>query len=237
MSTSPESTVLRGQRAQGALRARVDTELRTSRYLQGAKADPRLFDPDLERAFDEVSELARTAARTEGFADGYASGRTQATLDVRKELEAELAALREADARREASSSALLILLGRIVTELEARVVPTYEEVADHLGPAVYALVETILGRELILSPDLALDAVRRACTAAPRGSNVTVWVNPSDAQMLQQIDLESALGRRVNILIDWSLDHGDALAESGATRVDARLATALARVREMLEG
>ncbi len=237
MSMSPETTVLRGLNAERAPRARVDAELRTSRYLRGAKSDPRLLDPGLERAFDEATEVVLEAARAEGFAAGYANGRTQAAAEVRAELEGELALMREAEANRESRTAVLLTSLGRAVTELEERLVPTYDEAADRLGHAAYLLVEAMLGRELVLSRDLALDAVRRTCATAPRGADLTIWLNPADIETLQGADLISLVGRPVRLLTDSTLAHGDAIAESGATRVDARLATALGRVREVLEG
>lgn len=234
---SPETTVLRGQRADSVLRARVDAELRTSRYLQGGKNDPRLLDPDLERAFDEASEIARSAARTEGFAEGYANGRLQAAAEARRELDLEIAAIRESEEHRQAQTSALLASLASAITSFETRVSFTYEQIANSLGPVACQLVETIFGRELTLSTDLALDAVRRAFAAAPKGADVTIWLNPEDAEGLRHLDMEAVLGRPVQLLTNALLGRGDATAESGATRVDARLDTALTRVKEMLEG
>ena len=236
MTTSPETTVLRGQSADRVPRARVDTELRTSHYLRGSKSDPRLLDPDLERAFGEASQIVRAAAQAEGFAAGYADGRTRAAAEVRSELEFELAALAEAESRREASHSTLFASLTKVLNELEARIVPTYEEVADQLGAAAYRIVETIMGRELVLSKDLVLDAARRACAIAPRGADLTLWLSAADASSIESVDLASIIGRPVRLLVDSSLNSGDARAESGATRIDARLATALTRVKEMLE-
>jgi len=236
MTTSPETTVLRGQSANRIPLARVDTELRTSRYLQGSKTDPRLLDPDLERAFSEASELVRAAAQAEGFAAGYANGRTKAASEVRSELESELTALRQAGAQREAAVSSLLSSLAQALNDLETRLAPTYDQVADKLGTAAFQIVEAIFGRELALSKELALDAVRRACAAAPRSADLILWLNPDDALGLENIDLSAILGRPVRLLTDPMLRSGDARAESGATRIDARLATALGRVRELLE-
>ncbi|OIQ69023.1 flagellar assembly protein H [mine drainage metagenome] len=190
----------------------------------------------MELAFEEAVELARASAKAEGFAAGYANGRTRAADQVRLELEVELASLRAAELARMDTTTALLTSLGRLVDELESRMVPTYEQVADRLGPAAYSIVEAILGRELNLSKELALDAVRRVCKSAPRGSDFTVWLNPAAIDALDGLDLTSIAGRPMRLLADTSLNNGDALAESGATRVDARLATSLGRVREMLE-
>lgn len=237
MSTSPETKVLRGLLAERAPLARVASELRTSRYLKGAKADPRLFDPDLERAFDELTEVVRANAAAEGFADGYASGRLQAVADVRLELAREVDAVQTLEAERRASTERLLAALGTAIDDLESRILPTYEDVADRLGEVAYTLVEAILGRELALSHELALDAVRRVCATAGSGADFTLWLNPLDLAALAGLDVASIVGRQVELLADSTLAPGDARAESGATRVDARLTSALARVREVLTG
>jgi flagellar assembly protein FliH len=63
------------------------------------------------------------------------------------------------------------------------------------------------------------------------------MWLNPADVAALDGLDLPALVGRPVKLLADPSLGLGDALAESGASRIDARLTSALARVREVLAG
>ncbi|HUW78798.1 MAG TPA: FliH/SctL family protein [Candidatus Nanopelagicaceae bacterium] len=237
MSISPETTVLRGTRADLAPLARVDSELRTSRYLTDAKPDARLLDPDLVRALDEATRIARTSAAAEGFAAGYASGRIRAVAETKAELDRELATLRTAEAQRKTGTENLLAALNEAVLRLENRLVPTYDEIGQRLGAVAYSLVESIFGRELELSRELALDAMRRACAAAPRGTALTLWLNPLDIESLETIDLATTLGRPVKVVPDPALNRGDALAEIGATKVDACLTNSLARVREVLIG
>jgi flagellar assembly protein FliH len=236
MSICPETTVLRGPIAENAPLAHVNIELRNGRFLIGSKPH-LLLNPDLQRAFDEATAAARAAAAAEGFAAGYANGRVQAVAEAELRLAGELAAVREVEAKRAASVESLLAALGRAVAEFESRAFPTYDAVTEQLGSAAYTLVEAILERELVLSHDLALDAVRRVCAFAPRGADLTMWLNPADVAALDGLDLPALVGRPVKLLADPSLGLGDALAESGASRIDARLTSALARVREVLAG
>jgi flagellar assembly protein FliH len=80
-------------------------------------------------------------------------------------------------------------------------------------------------------------DVVRRAAAAAPSGAVVTLQLHPSDAAALTDAhaDLSTAVGRAVEVRADASVPAGSARAAHGATRVDASLAAAVARVREVL--
>ena len=241
MSSSPEvvrpvAAVLRGTAAASATAARLDGDLRSHRYLR-ADFDPRLLDPTLETAFSAATQQARANAEAEGYAAGYAAGRTAANVDVAAEAAVASARADAVLAQRLAALDQAVTALTTAASSVERRAVATYAEAADHLGPAAYALVEALLGHELETRPETVLDAVRRAASAAPAEGALTVHLNPADAAALLDArpELDAVAGRPVEVRADASVAPGDARAAHGATRVDASLAGALARVREVL--
>jgi flagellar assembly protein FliH len=76
-----------------------------------------------------------------------------------------------------------------------------------------------------------------RALALAPSGRPVTVHLHPADHATVTggqpgPVEIE---GRSVTLLADPTLQPGDAVAECDATIIDARIAPALARAREVL--
>jgi flagellar assembly protein FliH len=96
-----------------------------------------------------------------------------------------------------------------------------------------------VRGRELALSESPGRDAVARALELVPVGRPVLVRVNPADhATLTGNAGHEGPLvidGRTVTLVAAAALASGDAVAESDATVVDARLSAAILRVGEAL--
>lgn len=241
MSSSPDvrtlEILLRGEDAQRAAPARLDTELRTSRYVRDARSDARLVDPGLERAFDEVADEVRRSARAEGYAVGWAAGRAAGERQVRQEAaDAEARRAMAEQGRADAASSAVGAL-HRAATKLEESTVQTCTEARELLLDAALQIAASILSREVRMDDD-ALAPVRRALDLSPSGRPVVVHLHPEDALIAREMlasDAGSLSGREVLVVDDPSLEPGDCVARCDATRVDARLADALARAREVL--
>jgi flagellar assembly protein FliH len=241
MTTLPDAgrtEVLRGTAATDMPTARLDVELRTSRYLLGARPDPRLADPALERAFEEVATQVRTAARAEGYAVGWAEGHRAATEQVRATT-AEAARQRQAESEAWTESvRGTLSALARGATMLEERAVTPATELRDAVLHAAVELAEVLLGRELTLATEPGMDALRRALTLAPAGRPVTARLNPEDLPAARNALAalpEGELGRQVHLVPDPSVERAGCVVECDASRVDAQLSGALARVREVL--
>ncbi|HEV7964303.1 MAG TPA: FliH/SctL family protein [Actinoplanes sp.] len=216
-SSSPE-TVVRGERAVTA--ARFDMDLREQPTLP-----------------NEIANRLRAEAQAAGYATGWAQGRREAEV-VAQAARAEAAAqVRQAAEVQAARVEQALIAVSRATARLERQMVPVTGELEDLIVGSAFTLAEAILGRELAIAADPGRDAVTRALALAPTGRPVTVRLHPADHAAVTGGQLESVelAGRTVTLVADPGLQPGDAIAECDATTIDARLAPALARVREVL--
>lgn len=235
-----ETPVLRGAEAGAATAARMDSDLRTSRFVRSegdrTTTDARLLDPRLEVAFEKVAEGVRDSARAQGFAAGWAKGQAAASEEVRYMAGAAEAARLSEDREHRLRAVRALQALTDAATSLEARAVLPAAAIRDELLAGALELVEVLLGHELSVATSPGLDAVRRALDLAPQGSPVTVALHPEDrAAVAGLIDGGLDLGRPVEFTADATLARGEAVATCAATRIDARLHAAIQRVREVL--
>jgi flagellar assembly protein FliH len=225
MSTSPDRTptesVLRGAGAEGATAARFDADL-----TAGAS-------PIATRRGDE----AWTAARTAGYAEGWAQGQRAARVAAQAAEDQLTAARRAEEAERGATARQALHALVRAADDLAARTVPAVEAIEDLLLRTAMDLAEAVLGHELSAGAARDVTALRRAIAAAPGDGALTVRVHPDDYRTLTEVlaDAGNFDGRAVTLVADATLRPGDAMAETGMTTVDATLAGALVRVRQVL--
>ncbi|GAA1823565.1 hypothetical protein GCM10009682_49800 [Luedemannella flava] len=225
MSTSPDlpraGSAVRGETADAASAAQFDVDLRGG-----------------NRAIGELAEAARAAAQTAGYADGWAQGQRAARLAAQ-------AALAQSQAVAEAAQQAQLAALdqavgavARAATALEARVTPMAEDLEDMIMGFAVDLAEALLARELSDVGVRAAEAARRAMALAPASFPVTLRLHPEDLRTLggdrpAEYQFE---GRQVRLIADPTLEPGDAIAECGATTIDASLAEARNRVRALLD-
>jgi flagellar assembly protein FliH len=99
---------------------------------------------------------------------------------------------------------------------------------------AAFTLAEAVVGRELALAVNPGRDAVARALALSPDGVELTLRLNPDDAAVLDADSLPA--GRAVTVIADATLAAGDCVADAGWSHIDARIGTALDRVRAVLE-
>ena len=97
-------------------------------------------------------------------------------------------------------------------------------------------IASAILRREVSLSGDRGRDALLRALVASPDRGDIVARLSPADADLLgDHGDLSP--GRAIQIVVDPHMSDGDCVLDVGGTRIDARLAGALDRVRTVLVG
>jgi flagellar assembly protein FliH len=225
MSTSPDRTgieaVLRGAGAEGVPAARFDADLTTATAPISTRR----------------AEQAWTAARTAGYAEGWALGQRAARV-ASQAAQDQIAAARQAeDGEHEALVRRAAGALVRAADDLGARSATAAEAIEDLVLRTAVDLAEALLGHELSAGAARDMNALRRAMAATPAAGPVTVRLHPDDYRTLTEMLGSSGTvdGRQVTLAPDAALRPGDAVAESGATTVDATLPGALTRMRQVL--
>ncbi|MFM7537320.1 MAG: FliH/SctL family protein [Acidimicrobiales bacterium] len=169
----------------------------------------------------------REAAYEEGFAqglqEGVAAGWAQAERRLAEELD-----------RRRAEAATVVAKLTAATERAVAADRLRLHELADDLLDTALTLAEDVLGHDVHWSPSAGQDALRRAL--AVLGDDVASFVarlHPDDLDSLGGI--AGPAGASLEVVADPSVGRGGCIVEAGAARVDARLDTAMARVRAAL--
>lgn len=234
-SSATVSAILRGSAAEQVSLACLDADLRTSPYASCTTADARLVDPTLAKVLDDAVTTARAQAREDGFARGYADGLAVAAVETRQTVEAELTAMRAAEADRVESLRRCTVALDAAGAAFAQRQAATLVEIDDVLLSAAVQLATALVGRELALLDSPVRDAVRRALAVLPADVPVSITVHPSDVAVLAELPDDVSAGRRVHIDTDPQVEPGSCRADGGFRHVEASLSAALDRVRQVL--
>jgi flagellar assembly protein FliH len=181
---------------------------------------------------------AHEAARSAGYAEGWAQGRRDALAAETEQLQRAEASRRELERALAADTQQACDALWSAVSQLEAITAPVLEDGADVLLDAAVRLAEAVLGAELSVLDDAGALALRRALAPLPDDGRVVVRLNPRDLQLLRAAEDsgDSSSGTQrledhdVELVADSGLRRGEAVADQGAARVDARFGAALRR-------
>jgi flagellar assembly protein FliH len=233
-SAPARNRILRGSDAVKVNLARIDADLRSSPYVGAGYTDARLVDPVLAKAFEEAVASARLQAHEDGFAQGYAEGLELAGREKSSVLDYELSRVREAEEVRERAVQEVLERLDDAAQAFAARQAAALSGVEDLLLGAALDLATTLLGRELEITTSPVSDAIRRALSVMPADVPVNVSMHPLDVAALGELDVLTN-GRAIRITADPDVEPGSCIADGGSTHVDASLAAAIERVRQVL--
>lgn len=207
-----------------------------------------VFSPIPQRTAESpASAAAPAAAQAAGYAAGWAQGVAAAAANERVAL-AEVAATAAAE-RGQLLTAALAALsaLDAAAAQMRARTAPGVDEAVDVLASAAVDLAEVVVGQHVTEAGGAARGraALDRALAAAPEHEDVVVRLNPADLALLDGLTGGAALavgalatggGRRsVELVADTGLRAGDAVADFPGGSVDARITTALGRMRAAL--
>jgi len=233
-STSSEqqrSVVLRDLPAGAVVLADTSRDLRDGEWTRFGSSSV-LGDPVTEATLHQLAERSRDAARAQGFASGWAEGlRASAQRGTTAYDEQTRALQHRSDTLLAAQRSALSALqdaVGRCAETTSA----LHAELTAAAVDLALQIAEAVLDRELEVATDPGADALRRALVRVPVDVPVTVRLHPADLDVL---DRHVVAARAVTFLADATLTRGDAVVESAEGIVDAGIAAALARVREVL--
>lgn len=207
----------------------MSPDLRTSPFETAFVGQRR----DESRDAALAAELER--ARGAGHAMGFAAGRRDAAEAAAVEA-ARVALERErAEAVRAAEHAAALAVLGRAATAAAARTAPVLADAERRLHAAALELAQAILGHELRDGEHSARAALARVRSQPLQVGGQTVRLHPRDLAALRAaaapVDVTG-----LTLVADAALAVGDAVSEHADGYLDARLTTALDRVRAVLD-
>lgn len=183
---------------------------------------------------DGAGDRVESEARTRGHSAGYIQGLRAATIEAdRRQLvrEAEHAEAARVAMQRLESTIATLAAATRA---LEQRTVPVISDAQDVLASAALDIAEAVVGHELADHSGSARSALVRALTEVDTTLVQVVRLNPTDLAGLDDT-VRAAAG--VTFVADPTLSRGDAVTEFADGYLDARIATAVDRVRSALLG
>lgn len=265
MPSSPSATILPGQDARiappwqpapltrHAASVRTDFTLPTFERSESVRPSLTAFEVDRTSEVPEELLAAKTAAaRASGYAVGYAEGIADARSATAARLAAEAAAAQQQAEARELATSRALEAVHDAADALEHRAVESVSDIEEQIVSAAWSIATAIVGEVIADTETRSRAAVTRALALASTDDDVTVSVSTDDFIALGgttgsdeahhsddagMTPLRRTRGlRTVTIIADPSLSPGDAVAQTGATTIDARLSTAMERVKRVLE-
>lgn len=214
-------------------------ELRTGSWTR-LGASSVLGDTVTEHTISGLVAEAQAAARAQGYSTGWAEGRRAAAERAREDERAAAARHQAQEERREAEHRQALAVLARAATDLQQATTAVCAQVESQAVEVAVALTEELVGHELAVAEHPGLDAVRRALALAPGETVVRIRVSPDQARRPELAELRDGLAGPsgsglVAVVADPAMGPGDAVVETTAGVVDARISGALHRVREVL--
>jgi flagellar assembly protein FliH len=193
-----------------------------SKILRDHDLELAIVSPEVLQLTQEDLSSERERVLNEARQVGYAEGLERARAESAAEAERARATIGLAQlALAEAASVALAAF------ELE------HQRLEREAVELAFALTGTVLGRELELARSPGADAIARAVAEVPLGGAMTVRLNPGDFQTL---DAATRPEEAPRIVADPAVGPGGCMLEVGTTVVDARIETALERVRQVFD-
>ncbi len=190
-----------------------------------------LGDAVTEHTLAGLAAEASAAARARGYATGWAEGRQAAGTELRAATDALEARHHAEEQRREDEHRLAVAALARAAAQLEATLAEVCTQVESRAAEVALALTEELVGHELAVAETPGIDAVRRALALVPGEPVTRVRVSTEDPITAEM----TAVAGSVVVIADPSLSRGDAIVETAEGVVDARISSALERVREVL--
>ena len=230
-STSSDGVVARDLPAETLSTPAHGADLRSGAWTRLGSGGV-LGDAVTEAILGGIAERSHQAARAQGYATGWAEGRRVALARAAQDAEVVRRAAEDDRARRHAEHLTALAALDAAVEQLHIRMSEAVDAIAEQAVEVALELTSAILGREVATATDPGADALRRAMALVDPHVPATVRMHPEDRATLDPAALEN---RAVAVLDDPTLSRGDAVAETEDTLVDATIAAALERVREVL--
>jgi flagellar assembly protein FliH len=193
-----------------------------SRILRGQTSALSIVNPEALLVLEEDLTSERDRALSAAWDAGYADGLEQARVKAEHESEQARATLGLAQ-----------LALSDAATQAAAAFELERHRLECGAVELAFALTKEILARELELSHSPGEEAITRALSKSPPGSQLVVRLNPRDTETIGH---ETGLDAATRIVADPSIGPGGCVLEVGTTVVDARIETALERIRRVFD-
>jgi flagellar assembly protein FliH len=230
-STSPDGVVLRDVPHGTVASSGPGQDLRSGRWTRLGHPGV-LGDTVAEATLQALAERTQAAAQAQGYATGWAQGFRVAREQSVAGAEAEQRHRDQERARFQAEQNQAVVALHQAVERLDTAYRDATAAITGQAVDLALQVAQAILDREIDRSDDPGADALRRALALLPTGSPVVVRLHPEDRARL---DTAAFDGDTVRLVDDPTLARGDAVAEADDVVVDATVAAALDRVRQVL--
>jgi flagellar assembly protein FliH len=178
---------------------------------------------------------ARDAAHAAGYAAGWAHGMQMAEQRAAAAATQAHAELQQVVSEQRAGVARGLSALHAAADALEQLAVPGAEQLEALILGAAFGIAEALVGHALRDDATRAPAALARILALAPHGEPVTVRLHPADHAIVANHSSLDGDARQLSFVADPQLQLGDAVATSGATEIDARISSGLARIRDAL--
>ena len=230
-STSSEPVVLRDLPVDAVVAADASHDLRDGAWTRFGGGRVR-GDQATEHTLRAIAERAHDTARAQGFAAGWAEGLRASLVRTAAARDEQAEAFEQQHRRALAELDAAVGALATAVQQCQESTRTLRAELSDRALDLALQIAEMVLDREVALASDPAGDALRRALATIPDDVPLVVRLHPDDLAALGDAVLA---GRAATLVTDSGLSRGDAVVETEDGFVEADLAGALARVREVL--
>ncbi len=168
-------------------------------------------------------------ATDDGYRVGYQAGFDSALEDA-------AAAIESRERRRSEELASVLDQLANTASFIESDHADIIAAMQHQVIALAIDIAETLIGHELATGSDVGRAALDRALQLAPKSGPVTAQLHADDYATLENSgEINGYADRGITITVGTELSPGDCIVDVEATRIDARIAPALQRVREVL--
>jgi flagellar assembly protein FliH len=228
---STDAIVLRDLPVDAVTTPDTSTDLREATWTRFG-SDTVRGDAATEATLSGLAGRSREAARAQGYAAGWAEGRRGALARAHDEQDSLVRAFEDRSRRALAAQQSAADALTAAVRNTQTTTRTLQGDLAEQALDLALQIAEVVLGRELELAGDPAADALRRALRTIPGDVAVVARLHPDD---LDALDRSVLADRPATYVADPTVSRGDAVVETDSCVIDAGVAAALARVREVL--